>query len=74
MFDGTNDSAGGSSWSQTDGWLSSGDLDEWLGVSVKTAKRVRFLLLNGNNLTGEASLYMGDTRFEMNIMSVSKYF
>ena len=47
------ESAGGSSWSSSDGWLQPGPLSDWHGVETDTiAGRVVALDLSGNGLSG----------------------
>ena len=43
---------GGADWTNSDGWLGDGSLDEWQGVGTDSLGRVATLDLSGNGLTG----------------------
>ena len=55
LFDG----AGGSDWSNADGWVSGPALDDWHGVRADTLGRVRLLDLERNGLSGQLPASLG---------------
>ena len=52
--------AGGANWTDPEGWLGAGALEEWHGVSVDSLGRVTALDLTGNGLSGRLSWKMGE--------------
>ena len=51
--------AGGSGWTNSDGWRGDGPLEEWYGVSVDSQGRVTGLDLSGNGLEGRIAGNLG---------------
>ncbi len=51
--------AGGSGWTNSDGWRGDGLLEEWYGVSVDSQGRVTGLDLSGNGLEGRIAGNLG---------------
>ena len=51
--------AGGSGWTNSDGWRGDGLLEEWYGVSVDSQGRVTALDLSGNGLEGRIAGNLG---------------
>jgi len=51
--------AGGSGWTNTDGWVGGSVLDEWHGVGVDSLGRVTALDLERNGLSGRLSASLG---------------
>ncbi len=54
------EATGGSSWTNSDNWLSASPLAEWYGVTVDADGRVTALALGQNNLTGKIPGQIGD--------------
>lgn len=52
--------AGGSDWTEFDGWLATQALEEWHGVEADSLGRVVTLDLTRNNLTGSLPSRLGD--------------
>ena len=52
--------AGGANWTDAEGWLGAGALEEWHGVSVDSLGRVTALDLTRNGLSGRLSWTMGE--------------
>ena len=50
----------GPNWKNSTNWLSNAPLDEWQGVSADSTGRVFGLKLEGNRLSGEIPLELGD--------------
>ena len=48
-----HESAQGSSWARSDGWLGGPSLDDWFGVSTDSIGRVATLELSANGLSGQ---------------------
>ena len=53
-------SAGGSGWTNTDGWVSGPALEEWHGVRADSLGHVTELDLEGNGLAGRLSAALGN--------------
>ena len=51
--------AGGSGWTNSDGWGGDGPLEEWYGISVDSRGRVTALDLSGNGLEGRIAGSLG---------------
>ena len=54
------ETAGGSGWTQSDGWLATPVLEEWHGVTADSLGRVETLDLTRNGLEGELSPAIGN--------------
>ena len=63
------ESAGGSGWTRSDGWLAGGTLDQWYGVVTDSLGRVTTLDLARNRLSGRlpSSLGLLDQMTELRI-------
>ena len=55
-----HETAGGANWTNPEGWLGGGALEEWHGVSVDSLGRVTVLDLTGNGLSGRLPWTMGE--------------
>ena len=55
-----HETAGGANWTNPEGWLGGGALEEWHGVTVDSLGRVTVLDLTGNGLSGRLPWTMGE--------------
>ncbi len=55
-----HEAAGGANWTNPEGWLGGGALEEWHGVTVDSLGRVTVLDLTGNGLSGRLPWTMGE--------------
>ncbi len=55
-----HESAAGSGWRDSDGWLATQVLEDWHGVTADSVGRVTGLDLNGNGLTGRLPVSLRD--------------
>ena len=54
------EATGGDGWTNAEGWLEDGPLDDWYGVDVDSAGLVSTLDLQGNGLSGGLPARLGD--------------
>lgn len=55
-----HETAGGANWTNAEGWLGAGALEEWHGVTVDSLGRLTVLDLTGNGLSGRLPWTMGE--------------